>query len=81
MNKLTLEEEQAIKQRCQKPNKGEWEGGLVRFECPLCGKMFYITSLGDWVFKRRIKQKATALLYLCSYGCSRRYDQAFGIDK
>lgn len=81
MNKLTLEEEQAIKQRCQKLNKGEWEGGLVRFECPICGKMFYITSLGDWVFKRRIKQKATALLYLCSYGCSRRHDQAFGIDK
>ena len=78
MNKLTLEEEQAIKQRCQKPNKGEWEGGLVRFECPLCGKMFYITSLGDWTYKRRIKQKATALLYICSYPCLRKYDSIFG---
>lgn len=81
MADLTLEEIAAIKDRCKKPNKGEWEGGLVRFKCPLCEKRFYVTSLSDWVFKRRIKQKSTALLYLCSYGCSRRYDQAFGIDK
>ena len=78
MPDISMEE---IRGRCKSPNKGIWEGGLVRFECPVCGKRFYVTSLSDWVFKRRIKQKATALLYLCSYGCSRKHDQAFGIDK
>lgn len=78
MADLTLEEIAAIKDRCKKPNKGEWEGGLVSFHCPVCNKRFYIVSLGDWVFKRRLKQKTTAIVYLCSYGCSRQYDSIFG---
>lgn len=78
MNDLTLEEIAAIKDRCKKPNKGEWEGGMVRFECPICQKHFYIISLRDWTYKRRIKTKSTFLIYLCSYGCSRKYDSIFG---
>jgi len=77
MSDLTLEEIAKIKQRCKTPNKGEWEGGMVRFECPLCSRHFYVISLRDWTFKRRIKTKSTFLIYLCSYGCSRKYDSIF----
>ena len=78
MADLTLEEIAAIKDRCKKPNKGEWEGGMVRFECPICQKHFYIISLRDWTYKRRIKQKSTALLYICSYPCIRVHESIFG---
>jgi len=77
MNDLTLEEIQNIIQRCKKPNKGIAEGGLVGFHCPVCGKHYYITSLSDWTYKRRIKQKSTAMLYICSYTCVRTYDSIF----
>lgn len=78
MADLTLEEIATIKEKCKTPNKAESESGLVRFVCPVCQKSFYIHSQSDWIYKRRIKQKATAFLYICSYPCLRKYDSIFG---
>lgn len=84
MTEMTLEEEQAIKDRCQESNEGRFEGGLTIYDCPVCGKAFCIHSEGSWVYKRRIfrrKKPQNITLYMCSYGCSRKYDQVFQSKK
>lgn len=81
MADLTLEEEQAIKQRCQKTNAGKWEGGLTMYDCPVCLKHFCIHNESMWVYKRKNwnskRKNRMAILYLCSYACMRKYDRIF----
>lgn len=40
----------------------------LEYTCPVCGKVFACRFPDDWVFKRNKK-------FLCSYGCTRKYDQ------
>ena len=81
MSELTLEEEQAIRKRCQKQNTGQWENGLTMYDCPICTKRFVIHDQGQWVYKRRArvlsKAKSYLPMYLCSYKCCRVYDRIF----
>jgi len=79
MNKLTLEEKQAIKERCKEPNKGRLSGGIATYTCPVCKKDFVISNIRGWVFKRHFyigRNRAT--LYFCGYNCSKQYDSIFG---
>ena len=80
MKDLTLEEIQAIKDRCKQSNEGRFEGGLTIYDCVVCGKPFCVHSEGSWVYKRRIfrsKKPQNITLYMCSYGCTRKYDAVF----
>ena len=82
MSELTLEEEQAIKERCKKSNKGWFEGGLTMYQCPVCTKQFCVHDQSQWAYKRRItKTKQAQTLYLCSYTCCRTYDRVIGERK
>ena len=78
---MTLEEEKAIRERCRKPNKGRFEGGLTLYDCPVCGKTFCIHCESSWVYKRGVycnNKHYRAFLYICSYPCTRKYDAVFG---
>lgn len=78
MSELTLEEEQAIRNRCKVGNETWFEDGIAMFKCIVCEKPFCIHDIGGWVYKRRCWNKKKAkLLYLCSYPCSRKYDKIF----
>lgn len=79
MNEVSLEEEQAIRERCKNTNSGMFAHGVTTYKCPVCEKDFVISDTSQWVYKRktRAKRKNEAVLYLCSYSCSRTYDQIF----
>ena len=47
------------------------ELGFGEKRCPICKKVF-IPPTDDWVFKR--KQSNGQTVYLCSYGCTNKYD-------
>lgn len=83
MSELTLEEEQAIKDRCQKSNEGRFEGGMTLYDCPVCQKTFCVHCESSWVYKRGTykKGRGRVLFYLCSYGCTRKYDEIFDKPK
>jgi len=79
MNELTLEEEQAIKERCKESNRGEWKGGLTIYSCPVCTRKFVVHDERSWVYKRKkfINKRGSMLFYFCSYGCTRVFDWLF----
>lgn len=78
-NEVTLEEEQAIRDRCKEGSEAWFENGIAMYKCVVCGKSFCIHDLSAWVFKRRIwNGRKARTLYLCSYPCSRKYDKVFG---
>lgn len=79
MNEVSLEEEQAIRERCKNTNSGKFAHGVTMYRCPICEKDFMISDSNQWVYKRRTRtrRKNEAVLYLCSYSCSRTYDQIF----
>ena len=80
MTELSLEEEQAIRDRCQKTNEGHFSGGLTIYNCPVCKKDFCVSCEKTWIFKRKRTKgkKYVGMIYLCSYSCSRKYEQVFG---
>ena len=79
MKDLTLEEIQAIKDRCKDSNHGEWEGGLTMYNCPVCQKRVVIHNESSWVYKRKrfLNKNKYVLLYFCSYGCTRKFDSIY----
>ena len=77
MKELSLEEIQAIKDRCKKSNHGDWEGGLTVYSCPVCTKRFVVHNESGWVYKRKRFKDKQVILYLCSYGCSRKFDSIY----
>lgn len=79
MDNLTLEEIQGIKDRCRFSNTGKFDNDVTMYRCPVCEKDFVISDSTQWVYKRRTRarRKNEAVLYLCSYSCSRTYDQIF----
>ena len=79
MKELSLEEIQAIKDRCKHTNRGRSVGGLTMYDCPVCTKTFVVHNEAAWVYKRKkfINKRGAMLFYLCSYGCTRVYDRLF----
>lgn len=79
MRDISLEEEQAIKERCRESNKGRFEHGTTIYTCPICQKNFCISDTSEWAYKRRTRsrRKNEAILYICTYGCTRTYDKIF----
>ena len=79
MNEVSLEEEQAIKERCKDSNKGRFEGGMTLYDCPICTKQFVVQDIKAWVYKRRTRsrRKNESILYMCSYPCTRIYDNIY----
>lgn len=80
---MTPEEIESIKARCRKSNIGIWEGGLTTYRCAVCEKRFVIHNEGSWVYKRKKYRfhNGSVVLYLCSYGCTRKFDEIFDPPK
>ena len=52
-------------------------GGAVGYNnCPVCGKVFYV-STADWVYKRLVKKQRAycSTNYYCSYSCYRSVEK------
>lgn len=83
MTELSLEEEQAIRDRCKHTNRGRSVGGLTMYDCPVCTKAFVVHNETVWVYKRKRGKykKSAVVLYFCSYGCMRTYDRLFDTEK
>ncbi|MBO6092428.1 MAG: hypothetical protein J6P40_02210 [Oscillospiraceae bacterium] len=41
--------------------------------CPLCGKKFTVLAAAQYAYRRTRKGRP---VYLCSYGCSTKFDEA-----
>ena len=41
-------------------------------KCPVCGKLFILSSANIWTYKRKVKDN---MLYFCTYSCMRRHDR------
>jgi len=52
-------------------NKGERSYGTLMI-CPECGKEFYCTNQGEWVYKRITDNKRATF---CSWSCMRKHDK------
>ena len=81
---MTEEEKELIDKNTRVPNSGSFYGGMTMFKCPVCQKDFCIHDLNQWVYKRKryfksknYSREKIVLLYLCSYGCTRKYDHVF----
>lgn len=76
---LSIEETEAIKERCKHSSLGEFEQGVSVYHCPVCQKRYAIQDLAQWAYKRRrnLPNKKNLTIYLCSYGCTRVYDKVF----
>ena len=77
---LSLEEIDRIKKATAKSNEMQFDRGMNFYRCPICDKRFIIEDRDRWTYKRRrysFKYK-NVLLYMCSYGCLRKYDVAYG---
>ena len=79
MRDISLEEEQAIRERCKNTNSGMFAHGVTTYKCPIDEKDFVISDSTQWVYKRktRAKRKNESVLYFCSYKCCRVYDKIF----
>ena len=44
--------------------------------CPSCGKEFFVPLLDDWAYKRYRKNITHDRIYLCSWSCLRKFDEA-----
>ena len=79
MKEMTLEEEQAFRERCKQTNTGKFDNGVTVYTCPRCGKNFAISYIEGWVYKRRTRsyRKNESVLYFCSYSCCRDFDKVF----
>ena len=40
-------------------------------KCPVCGKVFFVTSRTEWVYKRVYDSKP---VYICGWSCLRKHD-------
>lgn len=56
-------------------------GDLNEKICPICGKRFYPQDSGEWVYKRRRRDKRDHVLasydYLCSWSCYKKHNMLF----
>lgn len=49
-----------------------------KFECPICGKTFYVQNPSEYVYKRFIKykrKKKPERIVFCSYKCMRKHEK------
>ena len=53
------------------PETGCREAMMV---CPECGKEFFCTNQGAWVYKR-IRYDRNQTVIFCTWGCMRRYEK------
>lgn len=76
---LPLEEIKRIREATKNVIPPESSGGIAIYTCPICNKRFTVADATQWVFKRRIdKNYSGKSIYVCSYPCIRKYDQAHG---
>lgn len=74
---LTLEEIDRIDKVTRKSSEGEFWQGMTKFVCPICQKPFVLSDNKQWTYKRkRWLNRTMNIIYICSYGCTRVYDEA-----
>ena len=79
MQDLTDDEIARIKENTKRTTKSIRSGDLFIYFCPVCGKRFSITVQELWAFKRYRNRgrRPNFRIYLCSYGCTTKYDKVF----
>ena len=45
-------------------------------KCPICGKRFFTSSPGEYVYKRNVKTEyGSTIWFYCSWTCLRKWDE------